>query len=185
MRKSVIETETMILIIGYGNSLRRDDGAGVWLAHHLTQQLRQQHHPVHYLACQQLTPELAADLADPGVMAVFFVDTRVVAPSEVAPQVRIEPLAADNGSPSTGHHLTPATLLLYTAHLYQCIPLAWQITVPGHDFGFGETFSPETQAALTEAEHSFWPRFQDIVSASLKPAPHTASARPLPPDASF
>jgi hydrogenase maturation protease len=141
----------MIVIIAYGNSLRRDDGAGLLLAERLERAWQAQGIAVKRLAVQQLTPELALEIGQADVSSVVFVDTRAVAPAETCPGVDIHPLTGAATSPALGHHLDPTALLLY-ASLWSNKPLpAWQITVPGVDFSHGEGLSETTQQALAAA----------------------------------
>ncbi len=142
----------MILLIGYGNDLRRDDGAGLILAAILEQAWQSQRVAVKRLSVHQLMPELAAEIAQPEVTAAVFVDARVIAPEEVDPRVQMQPLRVETQSPSLGHHLDPATLLIYAEWLYGWRPPAWLITVPATDFGYGEGLSLATQQALAEAQ---------------------------------
>lgn len=58
-----------ILIIGYGNNLRSDDGVGRYLAEIIEQQ---QLPLVKALSVHQLTPELVLEIADS--QAVIFID---------------------------------------------------------------------------------------------------------------
>jgi len=141
----------MILIIGYGNSLRGDDGAGLLLAERLEQAWRARHVAVERLAVQQLMPELAWDIAQAAVEAVLFVDTRAVAPGETEPGLQISPVESPALSPSLGHHLDPAVLLTYARLLYGKTLPAWLVTVPGVDFEHGETLSRTAQQALDMA----------------------------------
>jgi Ni,Fe-hydrogenase maturation factor len=67
----------VILIIAYGNSLRRDDGAGLILGEKLEDALRKRGLSVSHIAVHQLTPDLALSVAAENVAAVVFVDTRV------------------------------------------------------------------------------------------------------------
>jgi hydrogenase maturation protease len=142
----------MILLIGYGNSLRRDDGAGLILAERLEQAWRGQGVAVKHLPVHQLTPELAAEMAEPDVTAVVFVDARAIGPGEVDPQVQVQPVNGESLSPSLGHHLHPATLLLYADRLYGRQPSVWLATVPAADFGYGESLSQITQQALSSTQ---------------------------------
>lgn len=139
----------MILIIGYGNSLRRDDGAGLILAEKLEQDWLARQVEVERLAVQQLTPELTLDIARKEVTAVVFVDTRAVLPHETDLKIKICPIQADGLSPSLGHHLDPAALLAFVHLLYDKPVPAWLVTVPGVDFEHGEMLSSATQQALT------------------------------------
>lgn len=142
----------MILLIGYGNDLRRDDGAGLILAEILEQAWQSQRVAVKRLSVHQLMPELAAEIAQPEVTAAVFVDARVIAPEEVDPRVQMQPLRVETQSPSLGHHLDPTTLLIYAEWLYGWRPPAWLITVPAIDFGYGEGLSQSTQQALVAAQ---------------------------------
>ncbi len=131
----------MIQIIACGNNLRRDDGAGLVLAELLEKEWRSRQIEVERISVHQLTPELAADIARAEVTAVVFVDTRVVTRDEPDEGLQARPIAVDTASPSMGHHLDPATLLAYARLLYDKHLPAWQITVPGFDFGHGEGLS--------------------------------------------
>ena len=60
----------MVLVIGYGNLLRGDDGIGQILANGLEERI--QHPSVKFLACHQLTPELAEPISRADT--VIFID---------------------------------------------------------------------------------------------------------------
>ncbi|HSN77979.1 MAG TPA: hydrogenase maturation protease [Anaerolineae bacterium] len=148
----------MILLIAYGNELRQDDGAGLRLAELMARRWQAVSTPLRHLTVQQLTPELALEIADPGVTAVVFVDTRAVAPGDeatgAAEAVTVTPLAApDASSPSLGHHFQPDVLLAYAALFLenQPAPPAWLATVPGVAFDHGEGLSPIASAAIEAA----------------------------------
>lgn len=142
----------MILLIAYGNPLRQDDGAGLRLAELLAQRWQEQATALRHLAVQQLTPELAVEIAEPDVKAVVFVDTRAAtAPAEA---VEITPLAPpDAATPSLGHHCQPDVLLAYAALLQdgRPSPPAWLVTVPGLAFDHGEGLSQTASAAIRAA----------------------------------
>jgi hydrogenase maturation protease len=137
-----------ILIIGYGNTLRCDDGAGIALAKQLVAHWQRQHISATLLTVTQLTPELAADIAAAGVIAVVFVDA---AAGGLGQSVQVHPVDSTVASPGLGHHLDPVALLVYTRLLYGCTLPAWLVTVPGTDFEHGTTLSTEVQALLNTA----------------------------------
>lgn len=143
----------MILLIAYGNPLRQDDAAGLRLAERMAEHWQQaMSAPVRHVAAQQLTPELAVEIAGPQVAAVLFVDTR--ATTELAGAVQIAPLAPpDTSSPSLGHHFQPDVLLAYAALLLEDRPAppAWLVTVPGVVFEHGEGLSETASAAIEAA----------------------------------
>ncbi len=158
MGKSV-NAPVNVLIIGYGNSLRRDDGAGLLLAEALFARRHAAGLPVDLITAHQLAPEMAVDIAESRAGVVLFVDTVVTPPSppdegetergfRTAQLVPIDPLAA---SATLGHHLNPATLLLYAAQLYAAHPAAWLLQTPGYDLNHGEGLSALAQAAVDDA----------------------------------
>ena len=143
----------MILIIAYGNSLRRDDGAGLLAAVELEAILCDRDREVERIAVHQLAPELSETIARPEIEAVVFVDARAAANGEGAvepPGLEILPLSPEDFSPSMGHHLDPAVLLTLAGRLFGRTPPAWLLTVPGVDFGHGESLSPVAQRALSD-----------------------------------
>ncbi len=138
-----------ISIVGYGNSLRRDDGAGPILAQKVADYLMGLGVHCRVITAPQLLPEMAAELADPGNKAVIMVDVATGPGSEGFAIRRVD---VDAYSPSTGHQLAPATLLLYTALLYGRTLPGWLVTIAGYDFDHGEGFSPQVATRLANAE---------------------------------
>src|SRR4051812_32543817 len=112
--------DRQVLIIGYGNTLRRDDRVGPRIARRVPQWRRP---GVTTRDVFQLTPELAADLA--GCTHALFVDAACgVEDIELR---AVEPRAE---SGSLGHASSPARVLGWAAALYGHSPAAWLLTVP-------------------------------------------------------
>jgi hydrogenase maturation protease len=126
------------LIIGYGNTIRGDDGVGYQIAEAVAQWNL---HDVRSLAVHQLTPDLAEAIAQANT--VIFVDA--VATSS---EVKIEQLEPNDAASFTGHYADPRSMLALTHALYKIIPTAYQILIPAVDFSFGETLSPLTQKSV-------------------------------------
>jgi hydrogenase maturation protease len=144
-----------IVVIGYGNTLLRDDGAGIALAEKLVDYWLARGLSARLLTGTQLLPEMAAEIAADGVEAVVFIDSltamgggQTTAPNS-CPSIQIAEVEMDSTSPSMGHHLGPSTLLIYAATLYGCRPPAWLVTIPCVDFDHGQGFSPEVMNWLT------------------------------------
>lgn len=127
-----------LLLIAYGNTLRGDDGAGITLAKMIVERWQRCAVPVDLLTTTQLAPELAAAIAAEGVVGVIFVDSALAGPS---PEIQIHDVNLGGGSPSLGHHFTPAQLLVYARMLYEIYTPAWLLTVPGFDYKHGEGLS--------------------------------------------
>lgn len=130
------------LVIGYGNTLRGDDGVGPRVAEAVARRGRP---TVEALAVHQLTPELAARIADAEL--VIFVDARLaVAPSE---SCHVHEIGPDAPGPADGHVCEPRSLLALARSLFGASPEALAVTIPAIDLTFGERLSP---TALREME---------------------------------
>lgn len=138
------------LVIGIGNPLRGDDGVGALLAEQAALfTAADPDGPVAVRSVQQLTPELAEELAR--LEAVLFIDAWL-APTDAAP--RLEALPPGPGEPESGvggHHLDPAQLLAITAVLHGRAPQGWWLRVPARAVDHGTQLSPALQATLPTA----------------------------------
>ncbi|HVU12737.1 MAG TPA: hydrogenase maturation protease [Phototrophicaceae bacterium] len=131
----------MILIIGYGNSLRGDDAIGQQMAQAMGQALK--HSDIRVLIANQLMPELVDPIRS--ATLVIFIDACIgVQPGEVRHE-RVEP------QPGTGaftHHVSPAALLSAARSLYGATPAGVLISIVGAQFDYGCELSPELQRRL-------------------------------------
>jgi len=133
------------LIIGMGNPLRGDDGLG-W---HVIERLRDRavDDGADLLACHQLTPELAAPVAQSE--RVIFIDA---AAGEPAGEIRVERVEAVDGSDSLpgalSHRLDPPALVGYAKALYGKVPEAILVSVKGSDYPFSENLSEAAMSAV-------------------------------------
>jgi len=131
-----------VLIIGFGNPLRSDDGVGWIVADQLRDQIADPE--IEILTCHQLNPELADRIAD--AQRVVFIDARV---GERPGTLAVESLASIAYSPGGfSHQLDPAGLLACAWELYRHSPEAFVVTVTGEDFGFGSRLTPAVAALL-------------------------------------
>jgi hydrogenase maturation protease len=133
---------TGLLIIGYGNTLRRDDGVGPKAAEAIAALDLPN---VRSLACPLLTPELAESVSQ--ARTVIFVDAAVDAPREV--QLRL--LAPAESSQIMAHAASPATLLALARDVFGHAPEARWLTIPVEDLGIGEELSPLAQRGFEDA----------------------------------
>jgi hydrogenase maturation protease len=132
----------MILVIAYGNPLRRDDGVGWKIARRL--QKNSVPGAIQIEVRQQLTPELAEPVSR--AARVVFVDARAGGcPGEVSCR-RVFP--AEGPLPAIGHVLSPKILLALSEWIYGRVPEAFVCSVVGSQFELGTSFSQEVQQAL-------------------------------------
>jgi hydrogenase maturation protease len=148
-----------VLILGYGNPLRSDDGLG-WQA--AVQLFRNNKSPdVEVLPCHQLTPELADPISK--AATVLFIDcSKKGTPGEF----RCEELYWQTGSVSYTHDLSPGALLDLASQLYGCCPRAYLLTICGECFVTGDTLSPIVSEQLPKLKE----RVREIVAESLSQA---------------
>lgn len=133
MRCAVAE----ILVIGYGNELRGDDGIGPRVA----EAIAAANYPeVRVVSCFQLVPELAGDLAD--ARLAVFVDA--IADSQQTDVEQRQITAAEKSDWST-HCGDPRALLALTQAIYGRAPEAWWLMVPGEEFELDEGLSPRAE----------------------------------------
>ncbi len=132
-----------ILVIGYGNTMRGDDGFGRYVIACLLQEEFGDN--VTIIERHQLGLELAEDLS--ATDFVIFLDIHC---SNTVGEQMCKRIAVDNTIPITfSHHLTPGTLLACTQAIYGIMPQAILISIGSNLFDHGSHLSP-TVAALVE-----------------------------------
>ena len=137
----------MILILAYGNTLRRDDGAGLALGEELFRVWSAGGFFCRLIQAHQLLPEHAEEIAQPGVEALVFCDSQAVSGAG-EPAIRFERLSAEKGISAAGHFFSPQALLASALTLFHSAPPAWIATVPGSDYQHGEGLSQSTKNLL-------------------------------------
>jgi len=123
------------LILGYGNSLRADDGLGRRVAEELGG-----------LSLHQLTPELAEPVSRAEL--VVFVDAAETGTPGEWRSVEVTP--SESGGRLFTHHVDPASLLEAARVLYGRAPRAWLFTMTGESFDLHEGLSCTITNALPE-----------------------------------
>lgn len=133
-----------LVIIGFGNTLREDDGFGPAVVERLMK--RGEVAGIELLAPSTLTPELAPILA--GSRSVIFVDaSATLAPGEVT-RCRIR--ADEEADVSLVHFLSPEALLVWTARLYGRVPDAELWLVGTQKTGLCEELTPLVASKVDE-----------------------------------
>jgi hydrogenase maturation protease len=132
-----------ILVIGYGNPLRGDDGVGPRAAEALSARALP---GVVALGTHQLLPELAEPLS--AARLAVFVDARL---ADGEAKIRVRPIAPIDSSAPIGHVGDPGRLLALARDAFGACPRAWLVTIPAVDLSLGEGLSPVASAGLDEA----------------------------------
>jgi hydrogenase maturation protease len=128
---------TMVLIVGYGNITREDDGAGLRLAEEIE---RRKLPGVEVRAAQQMHLELLEDAA--AFDRILLLDaTRKEMPLEIRP-------VTENAGASlpSSHTLDPSVLMGLWRSLYGEKLSLYVLAIPGERFDFGVEMSPRAAA---------------------------------------
>jgi hydrogenase maturation protease len=147
-----------VLIVGYGNPLRSDDGVGPVVAERLASDPRFAGADVR--AEHQLTPELALDASNSWLLVL--VDA---AEGVAAGEVAIRELGRggsagaegglagrfEEGGPPLTHHVDPAALLGLAAELWGAAPRTILVGIGPASLDLGERLTMEVEAAVPRA----------------------------------
>ena len=131
-----------LLIIGYGNTLRSDDGVGPKIADAVSEF---KWPGVKALSCDLLSPELADPISR--AAKVIFVDASVESPREIG----LRQLQPADSSQLMAHAADPRTLLALARDVFGHVPKAWWLTIPVENLEIGEELSPLAQEAFNIA----------------------------------
>jgi hydrogenase maturation protease len=151
-----------LLILGYGNPDREDDGVAWHILRALTIKLGlsspqsyEDEFPefasIDFAFHLQLTPEMAEDMT--AYEYVCFVDAHT---GNIPEPVRLIPVESEfQASPFT-HHLTPQSLLSLCETIYEQKPEAALLSVLGHRFLFSRQLSEKTAQLVPQAVELIW-----------------------------
>jgi hydrogenase maturation protease len=135
-----------VLVIGYGNALRTDDGVGWHAARLLAGDPRLA--DVVVVAEHQLTPELAFDLSLASLVVLLDASTETPAGSVTVRSIVAPGEAAGVPPGASSHHVDPELLLVLARQLYGRAPEAVVVSVGVSEMGLGEGLTPAVEAAL-------------------------------------
>ena len=147
-----------VLIAGFGNIYRRDDGAGPAVVNSLREHLERSPlgtlddgfddlgHSVDTVVLHQLVPEFADTIADYDLL--ILVDAHVGVIPEALREVRLQAMYE---MPLVPHHFRPETVLALVQQIHGHAPTCILLSLRGHDFDFGEGLSDETAALIPTA----------------------------------
>ena len=136
-----------VLVIGYGSTLRGDDGVGPCVADQLAQRSTL---PARVMACHQLTIDLAEPVSRAG--AVVLIDAaRAVGQGDVPGTITRCRVVPEGDRPhSMLHHMPPGALLAAAQVLYGAAPPTTLWTITGQQFAYGNTLSPVVTQAVPD-----------------------------------
>ena len=146
-----------VLILGYGNPDRQDDGVGYQALIQVAERLgrHKPDDPYEALVPQGLNPDLWFDLQLKPEMAedlgrydqIFFIDAHT---GSVPDEISWRELHGEFQTSPLTHHLTPESCLSLCETLYGKKPGAALISIRGYEFGFTDELSQPTKALLAQ-----------------------------------
>jgi hydrogenase maturation protease len=151
-----------LLILGYGNPDREDDGVAWHILRALTIKLGlippesyEEEFPefpgMDFAFYLQLTPEMAEDIAE--YEYVCFIDAHT---GNIPEPVRLIEVEGEFQSSPFTHHLTPQSLISMCETIYGKRPDAVLLSVLGHRFLFSRELSEETAELVPQAVDLIW-----------------------------
>jgi hydrogenase maturation protease len=137
-----------VLVVGFGNTLRGDDGVGWHVAEGVADDERLG--GVRVLTRHQLGPELAADVA--GARLVVVVDARVGdGPPGTVRTEWLRRMPRPNDRTAQWHHVDMGEILDLADRLYAARPPVAIVSVDAGRVDPGDTLSPAVAAAVPDA----------------------------------
>ncbi len=162
-----VAIDAELLVIGYGNILRGDDGVGPRVA----EAVGELNLPgVRTLVCQQLSPEHAEPVAR--ARRVIFVDARLCSEATARQAavdqisgVQLRKLEPGDTTQLMAHAADPRTMLALARDVFGHAPEAWWLTIPAMNLDFREDFSRETEAGFADAIEKIQAVAHEVTSA--------------------
>jgi hydrogenase maturation protease len=144
---------TQVLVLGFGNPGRQDDGLGPAIASAVAGLgLPELSVDIDF----QLAVEHAADLAEQDI--AIFVDAALSGPEPFA----FAAVAPSDDTHFTTHYVEPGMVLGLAERIYGARPAGYLLAVRGYDFDeFGETLSPRARGNLEAALAFLIPLLQE------------------------
>ena len=147
-----------IIILGYGNPDRGDDGVAWHILMRLFNDL--QIKDADLFCCDiisltsntdvwfnfQLLPEIAENLST--YQKAIFLDAHT---GEIKENVKFSPVEPEFSNSPFTHHMTPATLLALSNTLTGKHPESWLLSIRGHEFEFNRELTEKTMRFAEEA----------------------------------
>jgi len=130
-----------VLVVGYGNTLRSDDGVGPYAIRELQKLMSREN--VEFLEVQQLQPEHAEVLSRKDL--AIFIDAVM---QVISGETHYEIIFPASKAPGMSHSTDPESLLFAAKELYGRAQKAILATVAGECFGLGTQLSLEVEVAV-------------------------------------
>lgn len=126
-----------ILLIGYGNTTRMDDGVGWYIADKIQERFEDE---IEVFQADQLSVEMIEDIKDRELL--ILVDAHISNEDDWIRSGEVEP---DSSPGMISHIIKPPNLLAFCESIYHKYPKTYLYSVKGVVFDFGEELSEQTR----------------------------------------
>lgn len=152
-----------ILMIGYGNADRQDDGVAWHVLAALARRLGRavpdapeegffpEGQAIDLWYDLQLMPEMSEDFSH--YDRLCFVDAHT---GNIAEEILLQAVDSSPAASAFTHHMTPATVVALTHSIYAKSPEAVLVSIRGYHFGFARELSEETARLVPQAVERIW-----------------------------
>lgn len=150
-----------VLVLGYGNPSRQDDGAGHVLARLVAYTVRKYGDEAILWSGHQLVPEAVFEAGDADV--AIFCDASLITHEKGYALERIDP-SSSVGDGLNMHSFGPGSVLALAGKVLGRAPEGWLLSVSGASFDFSDRLTPECRERVRRARRgfaSFWADYRN------------------------
>ncbi|MFP4481519.1 MAG: hydrogenase maturation protease [Thermovirgaceae bacterium] len=149
-------TAVRVLVLGYGNPSRQDDGAGHVLSRLVVSTVRKCGDQAVLWRGHQLVPEAVLEAEDADV--AIFCDASLITHEKGYALERVDPFSS-GGDGLNMHTFGPGSILALAEKILGRVPEGWLLSVSGASFDFSDRLTPECRKRVRSAHRgfvSFW-----------------------------
>jgi len=151
-----------ILILGYGNSLRQDDGVGIEVVRRLQEKITSPN--CTFMTAFQPQPEMIFQIIETDVLLI--IDASASIRPGAINRTQLSSTDPNETYTSSSHFLTPQRMLLLCEQLYEYAPYTLLYTIGGYNFGYGKGFSAIVSLRLNRLVDKILTEIQDIMEVA-------------------
>ncbi|MGC9372822.1 MAG: hydrogenase maturation protease [Thermovirgaceae bacterium] len=150
-----------VLVLGYGNPARQDDGAGHVLSRLLLRSVRKCGDQAVLWRGHQLVPEAVLEAGDADV--AIFCDASLVTHEKGYALERVDP-SSSGGDGLNMHTFGPGSVIALAEKVLGRVPEGWLLSVSGASFDFSDRLTLECRERVRRAHRgfvSFWTDYRN------------------------
>jgi len=156
-----------VLVLGYGNPSRQDDGAGHVLAWLVARAIRKYGDEAVLWRGHQLLPEAVLEAED--IDVAVFCDASLLSYDEGYALEKVEP--SKSGADGLNiHTFGPGSVLAFAAEIPGRVPDGLMLSVSGDSFDFSDRLTPTCKERVRKACRSFGEFWKEYRESQIRPS---------------